>query len=63
MQVIRRLLTVVIWVPALFFAIAGFVIAPQADGDGGPWGVVAMSVGILVLAFVANIVTNWIFAD
>lgn len=64
LKVIRRLLTVVIWTFALFLSFGFFWVAPEADGfDGASWFVRALAAGVLLLAYVLNKITNWVFAD
>ena len=64
LQVIRRLLTVIIWTLALIVSLGFFAGAHEGGGfDGAPWAVRAVAVGALLLAYVANKITNWIFAD
>lgn len=63
-QIIRRLLAVIIWVPAVLLSVGMFWIAPDANGyDGAKFGVALIGVGILVIAYITNKLTNWIFAD
>ena len=63
LRVIRRLLTVIIWVIALPFAVSIFILASDADGDSGPMVVRMLAIGLLVVAYALNMAVNWIFAD
>jgi hypothetical protein len=62
LRVIRRLLAVIIWAVALFLAVAFFVVAPDASGNG-PLVVRILAIGILLVAYVLNKIVNWVFAD
>ena len=57
MQVIRRLLTLIIWSSFLFILII-FLIA-----DGGLLIRLGFIFGYLLVAIVLNALTNWVFAD
>ena len=65
LRVIRRLLAVIIWAVALFFAGWCLTIAADAYGNGTDDRMVAgiFSIVILLVAYALIKIVNWVFAD
>ena len=65
LRVIRRLLAVIIWAVALFFAGWCLMIAADAYGNGTDDRMVAgiFAIVILLVAYALNKIVNWVFAD
>ena len=57
-------MTVVIWGIALPVSLGFLLLIPDADGfEGASWAARALALGTLLLAYLANQISNWIFAD